>query len=341
MSDTTMPAGSGGQRPAVPKSVFITGAGGFIGRALMARYRALGCEVRGMDLRADGANQIVEGDLTNPGAWSAHARGCELFINTAAVVSLAADWQLYRDVSVRGVRNALDVAIAGGASRFVHYSSIAALGCDYPDGADERTPVVIGPDYRYGVAKGASEHVVLAAHAAGEMACTILRPGDVYGPGSRAWLLEPLKMARAGQLILPSGGSGIFTPVYIDDLLDGSMLAAGLPQGSGQIFILWGDEPVSCREFFAHHWRWAGRKGYPPSLPMPLALALTRALWKFNKLIGRNDEVTPDAMYMFARPGGYSIAKARSMLGFAPKVSLADGLQRSHAWLCEIGELKS
>lgn len=79
---------------------------------------------------------------------------------------------------------------------------------------------------------------------------------------------------------------------------------------------------------------------HPPSLPMPLALALTRALWKFNKLIGRNDEVTPDAMYMFARPGGYSIAKARRMLGFAPKVSLADGLQRSHAWLCEIGELK-
>ncbi|NKF23004.1 NAD-dependent epimerase/dehydratase family protein [Solimonas sp. C16B3] len=334
-----MPTGAGGQQPSTPRSVFITGANGFIGRALMARYRALGCKVRGMDLRGDAAEGIVAGELTQPQDWAAHAQGCELFIHTAAIVSQVSDWPAYREISVRGVRSALDVAIAAGAQRFVHYSSIAAMGWDYEPGADERAPVVIGEQYRYGVAKGASEHVVLAAHAAGEIDCTIIRPGDVYGPGGRAWLLEVMKLARSGQLLLPDGGRGVFTPIYIDDLVDGTLLAAGLPQARGQIFILWGDEPISCREFFGHHWRWAGRRGDPPSLPLAATLALTRALFRVNRALGRNSEITPDAMYMFARRGGYSIAKARRLLGFAPKIGFQEGMRRCEAWLRETGEI--
>ncbi|MDN7139873.1 NAD(P)-dependent oxidoreductase [Pseudomonas sp. JQ170] len=339
MSHSNMPVGAQGQTPQVPRSVFITGASGFIGQALVKRYRALGAEVRGMDLHADPINNVVAGDLVRPEQWAEHARGCELFINTAAVVSLAAPWKLYREVSVRGVRNCLDVAIAGGARRFVQFSSIAALGWQYPEQADERCDVVIGEQYRYGVAKGASEHLVLAAHAAGEIECTIVRPGDVYGPGSRAWLSEPLKMAKAGALILPSGGSGRWTPVYIEDLLDGVMLAAGLDQARGQIFHISAAESVSCQQFFSHHWHWAGRTGSPRSLPLALAVALTHGLWYINRTLGRANEVTPDAMYMFSRTGGISIDKARRLLGYAPKVALEEGLRRSEAWLRETGQL--
>lgn len=339
MTQASMPVGADGQTPAVPRSVFITGASGFIGRALARRYRALGADVRGMDLHADAANNVVAGDLTRPAEWAEHAQGCELFINTAAVVSLAAAWPQYREISVRGVRGCLDIAIAGGAKRFLHYSSIAALGWRCPENACERSDVVIGDHYRYGVAKGASEHVVLAAHAAGEIDCTIVRPGDVYGPGSRAWLSEPLKMACAGVLILPDRGRGRWTPVYIDDLLDGAMLAGGLPQAAGHIFHLSAAESVSVAEFFSHHWRWAGRSGTPHSLPLWLAVGLTGLLWRINRLIGRADEATPDAMYMFARTGSVSIDKARTLLGYAPKMSLEEGLRHSENWLRETGQL--
>lgn len=338
---TTMPAGSAGQQPAVPESVFITGAGGFIGRAIMARYRALGCDVRGMDLQADPDANIVAGDITDPAGWAEHAKGCELFIHTAAVVSLAAQWPAYRKITVEGTRKAIDVAVAAGAKRFLHFSSIAALGYDYRDGADETWPVTIGSDYLYGVAKGASEHVAMAAHAAGEIDVTVVRPGDVYGPGSRAWLIEPLKMAKAGQLILPDHGQGIFTPVFIEDLLDGVMLAAGLEEGRGQIFILWGGEPVSCNDFFSYHWHWAGRKGAPHSLPLKAALALTKGVWKLNLMLKRHDEVTPDTMLMFSRKGGFSIEKAKRLLGYQPKVGFADGMRQSEDWLKKIGELDS
>ncbi|MDI9245357.1 NAD-dependent epimerase/dehydratase family protein [Marinobacter sp. CHS3-4] len=339
MSTSTLPKGSKGQTPELPKKVFITGASGFIGRKLYERYQDLGCEVRGMDLVADESRNVIAGDLTKPEAWRDHAKGCDLFLNIASLVSLAGDWQAYKDVSLAGVRNSLDVAIAGGAKRFVHYSSIAAMGWDYEPGADERAPVAIGEEYRYGVAKGASEHAVLAAHAAGEIDCTIIRPGDVYGPGSRPWLIVPLEMARAGKLILPNGGKGIFTPVYIDDLVDGTVLAAGLESGSGRIFILWGDEEVTCREFFSNHWRWAGKKGNPPSMPLSAAFKLTDGIWWVNRKLNRPNETTSDVMRMWARKGGYSIENARKQLGWEPKVRLKDGLERSEEWLKEIGEI--
>ena len=336
---TTMPTGADGQQPDIPQSVFITGAGGFIGRAIMARYKALGCDVRGMDLQPDPAANIVAGDITDPSGWADHAKGCDLFIHTAAIVSLAAQWPAYRKVTVECTRKAVEVAIVGGAKRFVHFSSIAAMGYDYPDGADETWPVTIGSDYLYGVAKGASEHIVLAAQAAGEIDVTVIRPGDVYGPGSRAWLIEPLKMARSGQLVLPDNGQGVFTPVYIEDLLDGIMLAAGLEAGRGQIFILWGGEAVSCKDFFSYHWHWAGRKGSPRSLPLKAALALTKGVWKLNLMLKRNDEVTPDTMLMFSRKGGFSIDKAKRLLGYQPKVNFAEGMRQSELWLKACGEL--
>ncbi len=339
MTTSTPPQGRNGQTPALPKTVFITGASGFIGRKLFDRYQALGCEVRGMDLVADESRNVIAGDLAKPEAWRDHAKGCDLFLNIASLVSLAGDWQAYKDVSLAGVRNSLDVAIASGAKRFVHYSSIAAMGWDYEPGADETAPVAIGEEYRYGVAKGASEHTVLAAHAAGEIDCTIIRPGDVYGPGSRPWLLEPLKMARAGQLILPNGGKGIFTPVYIDDLVDGTVLAAGLESGSGRIFILWGNEEVTCREFFANHWRWAGNKGNPPSMPLSVAIKLTDSIWWVNRKLNRPNETTSDVMRMFARKGGYSIENARKRLGWEPKVTLKEGLEHSERWLADIGAI--
>lgn len=322
----------------LPKRVFITGAQGFIGQQLMRRYRDLGCDVRGMDLQGNPEQGIVAADLCQPKQWAHHVEGCELFIHTAAVVSLSASWADYRRITVDGVRHALANAQRAGCRRFVHFSSILAMGYDYVDGADEQAPVVIGKDCRYGVAKGASEHLVLAAHASGNIDCCIIRPGDVYGPGSRAWLLEPLKMARSGRLLLPNGGRGIFTPIYIDDLIDGTLLAAHSKAASGQIFILWGEQAVSCGEFFSYHWRWAGRRGRPPSLPLQAAIPLTKAIHTLNRWRGVHDEACPDTMRMFNRKGAFNGRKARELLGFEPKVSLAEGMEYSAQWLREIGE---
>ncbi|MNP84256.1 hypothetical protein D3C76_1834890 [compost metagenome] len=64
-----------------------------------------------------------------------------------------------------------------------------------------------------------------------------------------------------------------------------------------------------------------------------MATALTRVIWRVNRLLKINSEVSPDAMYMLARTGDISIAKARRLLGYEPKISLEEGLRRSEDWL--------
>ena len=319
-----------------PRRVFITGARGFIGRALAQRYRASGSEVCGIDFAADPAWSVIAADLRRPEEWRRHMAGSDLVIHTAAVVSMVAPMRAAWDVNCKGTRALLTACREHGVARFVQLSSVAAFGFEFPAGADETLP--LSPcGNSYVDTKIASEHAVLAAHAAREIDCTIIRPGDVYGPASRPWVTLPLEMMRKGQFLLPDGGQGVFSPVYIDDLVDGIVLAAAKPEGAGQIFTLTSGVGVTCAEFFGHHWRWLGKNGSPPTLPKGIAIALAEAGGGIARLIGRTSELGRGSVELLARPATYSIEKARHLLGYAPAVGLDEGMRRSEAWVREQG----
>lgn len=317
--------------------MFVTGANGFIGRALMTRFRELGSEVRGMDVSADPEWCVVAGDIGEGGDWQRHAAGSDIVINTAAVVSNTAPKELYWKISVNGVRKALDAAVAAGAGRFVQISSCAAFGKRYPPNVDETYPAAAATGRDYDDAKAGSEHPALAAHASGEIPCTIVRPGDVYGPRSRPWVLIPLEAARQGRLILPAHGKGILSPIYIDDLVDGIVAAATSAAAAGHIFTLTGGAGITCAEFFSHHWRWAGRAGRVRCYSTATVLALLRLSSLLQRLKGARAEAGPEAIALLTKPGTFSIEKARRVLGFAPRVDLAQGMSRTEAWLREAG----
>jgi nucleoside-diphosphate-sugar epimerase len=315
----------------------VTGASGFVGRTLLARYRELGAEVRGVDLRADPEWNVVAGDISEAGAWQQHAAGCDLVINTAAVVSNIAPPEAYRKISVGGVRRALDAAVAGGAKRFVQVSSVGAYGWHRPADANEKTPITVLSGNSYQDAKAASEHPALAASASGEIPCTVIRPADIYGPGSRPWVLIPLEMIRKGQFLLPAHGNGLFSPIYIDDLVDGIVLAAGLPAGAGQIFNLLGVAPVRAAEFFTYHMRWAGRSGPPRTLSTETAIRIATLASLLGRLLGKPTEASRQTMLMLSKNHPMSMQKAQEMLGYAPKIDLAEGMSRTELWLREQG----
>jgi nucleoside-diphosphate-sugar epimerase len=314
-----------------PKRVFITGANGFIGRALARRYRDYGAEVGGVDMSADPAWNVVAGDVREVDRWRTHLDGADLVIHTAAVVSMVAPMRAAWEVNCHGTRRLLTACREGGTSRFVQLSSVAAFGFDFPDGVDESWPLITNGN-SYTDTKITGEHTILAAHAGGELDCTIIRPGDVYGPASRAWVVVPVQMMKSRQFILPDRGRGIFSPIYVDDLVDGVVLAAGLQQGAGQVFTLAHGTGVTCAEFFGHHWRWLGRKGSIPSLPTSVAIGLAEAGAKLARLAGKSTEVGRGTIGLLSRRGTYSIEKARRLLGFEPKVDLAEGMRRSEAW---------
>jgi nucleoside-diphosphate-sugar epimerase len=301
------------------------------------RFRALGSEVRGVDLRAGDDPAIAQGDVTAPGAWQRHAGDCEVVVHTAAVVGMYSSAEGYWEGNVLAPRLALDAAVAGGAQRFVHLSSIVVFGFDFEGEVDERTPV--RPNgVHYVDTKIASEQVVLAAHADGQVPCTIVRPGDVYGPRSRPWTIEPVKRLKARQLALPGGGRGMHSPVYVDDVVEGVVRAATVPEAAGRIFTVTGAEAVTIGEFVGHYCRMLGA-GRPRTVPAPLARAVARAIDAAARVRGARNEVTPAAIDYFMRRGTYSIARAREVLGYEPAVDLEEGMRRTEAWLRSDGML--
>jgi nucleoside-diphosphate-sugar epimerase len=315
--------------------VFITGALGFIADRLAHYYREHGAEVRGMDVRADPEHGVVAGDVTKPGEWQAHAEGCDLVIHTAAVLTLSGDPEAVWNVNVLGTKLALDAAIGAGARRFVHFSSVLAFSWNFPDGVDESHPV--RPNGApYVDTKVASEQVVLQAHAAGEMACTVIRPGDVWGPRSRPWTIIPVEMAKQGLFMVPSGG--IFSPVYVDNLVDGVVLAAERDEGAGQVFTITDGVGVRNEDFFGRYYRMLGKDG-PRVLPRSALVGVASGIDAFSRLARRENEMNANAVAYLARGGTYSIEKARRVLGYEPKVDLEEGFRRTEEWLRAEGML--
>ncbi len=315
--------------------VFITGAGGFIGRSLAERYRSLGHSVGGCDLVADPDRGVVASDVAQAGAWESALAGADVVVHTAATVSLRTEraHEVWR-ANVLGTANVVEACARGGVGRLVHFSSVTAFGFSFPDGVEETYPVrftfIPYPD-----SKIASEQVVLQAHAAGRVSATIVRPGDVYGPRSRAWAVLPAEHIRARRFSLPGGGRGIFSPVYIDNLLDGVVAAAQSPEAAGEVFTLSDGVGVACREFFAPYAELVGRRLI--TLPTPVALGAAALVQLAARLRPGDNDINPAAVRYLLRTGTYSNAKARRELGWEPRVGVSEGLARTIAWLREQG----
>lgn len=315
------------------RKVFITGALGFVGKALAARYRQLGAETCGLDVRADSELNVVAGDVTQTEVWQAQINGCDLAIHTAAIVTNNVTREAAWRVNVLGTRRVLDAAIRAGVKRFVQISSLAAMRFNVEDQADESAPVMPTGN-PYVDTKIAGEHVVLSAHAAGEIAGTVIRPADIYGPGSRPWTMIPVQMIQKGLFLLPAHGQGIFRAIYIDDLVNGIILAAEKDAGIGQIFILGGEKVITCETFFGHYYRMLG-KGSPRTLSTPSAVAIAELGRMLFTLLGKQTELGRGAMEMLSKKSTVSNKKAHDLLGWHPQVDLDEGMRRTEAWLKE------
>jgi nucleoside-diphosphate-sugar epimerase len=238
-------------------------------------------------------------------------------------------------VNVKGTVDLLNACAEAGVKRFVQLSSVAAYGFDYPDNVTEDQPLrPMGNTYVD--TKIASEHAVLAFHTSGRMECTIIRPGDVYGPGSRPWVIIPLEMIAAGKFLLPAQGKGLFSPVYIDDLVRGIALAAGSANGSGQIYNIGGGPPVTCEEFFGYHAKMLGGSSLR-KVSTATAVLLAETGRRLVQLFGGQTELGRGAIDMLSRSAGYSIEKARLQLAYVPEVTLEEGMRRTEEWAQQAG----
>ncbi|AXN45309.1 3 beta-hydroxysteroid dehydrogenase/Delta 5--_4-isomerase [Mycobacterium marinum] len=311
------------------RKIFITGANGFIGANLAARLRQLGARVTGVDLVADPANGIIAGSTADPAAWASALDGVDAVVHLAALVSTVVAVETAWDVNVLGTKKVIDAAVDAGVRRFVHLSSIAAYGWDFPDHVTEDYPTrVTGGLSTYVDTKTNSELVALANANRG-MEMVVVRPADVYGPGS-VWIREPIAMAKANQLILPERGSGVFDVIYIDNFVDAMVLVLATEGIAGEVFNLGEELAVSCREYFGEVASWTGAK--VRSVPIRIGAPALGAIGRIQRRLGMSSELGPALLHMLNRRYVVSNDKARDRLGFKPVVSYHEGMARSKEW---------
>ena len=318
----------------------VTGASGFIGSHLLRGLKASGWQVRAYvhktPLPEDLSVSLVSGDILDSAALEKAMAGMDVVFHLAAAVgSLVSAPREFRQVNVGGTEAVLAAARQAGVGRVVHFSSIGVLGAVRAgDVADEAYPPA--PRTLYDKTKFAAEETALRAGSDG-LDVVIVRPGWVYGPGDR----RTYKFIRAvcrGRFALIAGATGRQTPVYIDDLIAGTLLVAekGLP---GAVYHLAGDEILSPDEMARIMAAACGVAVPRFKLPRKPAIVAAYLLEKAYGWVKKDPPLNRGKLAFFLDPKAMSSARAKRELGYAPATAFRSGAARVIAWYRENGWL--
>jgi nucleoside-diphosphate-sugar epimerase len=316
----------------------ITGIGGFIGTRLAETSLKRGMRLRGLEQSETAAKvarglgaEVVVGDVCDPAAANEACRSADVVVHTAAVVREDGPRELYDRVNVRGSAEVARAARAAGVRRFVHLSSVMVYGFRYPDHVTEDGPLR-GEGNPYCETKIESEKVVRALHEPGTFEVTVVRPGDVYGPGSIPWVVRPYDLMKAGLFVLPAGGQGIINYVYVDNLCDAILSA--VERDASDVYAVTDGVGARCIDYFRPIALAAGRR-HIRTAPAGLLRTTFRIIQAGASLVGLEAPAAPSAVDYLTRPHAYSTEKARRDLGHVPAVDYNEGMRRVTAWLAQ------
>jgi nucleoside-diphosphate-sugar epimerase len=317
----------------------VTGGGGFVGsglvRALLARGDSVRVLARGdyPELRALGA-ETVRGDITDAAATAAACVGMDVVFHTAAKTGQGGDAKDYEPVNVTGTQHVIDGCKRAGVPVLVHTSSVSVVHAARDlEGADESLPYAEHFTSPYPRSKMLSERLVLAASDA-KLTVVALRPHIIWGPGDRHVLPRLIRSAKAGRLRRFGSGDPKYDTTYIDNCVHAHLLAAdralaGAPLG-GKAYFVSDDAPVGLWTMFN---RLIGCAGVPPvtrTVPASVAYAVAAILEAVHRLFRLHGEpvISRFVVSQMSHAEWFDISAAKRDLGYAPQVSVEEGLKR-------------
>jgi nucleoside-diphosphate-sugar epimerase len=307
----------------------VTGAHGFVGKALCAELARRGHAVR-MASRSAGAGAeglaqaVVVASVDADTKWSAALSEQDVVIHLAARVHVMNDRSAdplaeFRKVNVAGTLNLARQAAAAGIKRFVFVSSVKVNGEFTLPGRAFTESDVPAPQDAYGVSKHEAESGLRQIALDTGMELVIIRPPLVYGPGVKANFSALMRAVRRGWPLPLGMVHNQRSLVALDNLVDFIVICAAHPQAAGQTFLVSDGHDLSSAELVRGLARAAGVSAR--LLPVPLwCLHAAAAL-----------AAKGDALQRLCGNLQLDISKARSLLGWEPAVSVEEGLRRAAA----------
>jgi UDP-glucose 4-epimerase len=300
----------------------ITGANGFVGRAVTRALLDAGKEPLGIVRQGAGAyeKQVPSLDAIRPAVFE----GCASVIHLAARVHVmndaAADpLAAFRAINVDGALKTADAARRAGATRFVFVSSIKALA-ELDDGRPLTETDARRPPDPYGVSKAEAEVMLQEFGARTGMEIVIVRPPLVYGPEVRANFLALMRAIARG-MPLPIGAvTARRSLVYVDNLASALVECTTHPRAANQLFHVTDGEDPGVAELA----RRLGRHLKRPARLVPVPVSLLKAAGRLTGKAARIERLTGslqvDSSYI------------RDVLGWRPPSSLDAGLAATAGW---------
>ena len=321
----------------------VTGATGFIGshlaRALLAEGRPVRVLVRegscAYALEKMGA-EIIEGDITIPSTLPQALDGVDRVFHCAAMVSDWGAWDDFRLANVKGVDNMLAASRVAGVRHFIHLSTTDVYGFPRRPG-NEKEPF----QYRgwpYGDTKIDGEKKVWGYREKYGMPVTVIRPANVYGAGSRSFVLEIARMLKKKEMVHLGNGGQAAGLCHVNNLIACILLAGKSGDSVGQSYNVTDGTDLSWREFVE---LLAEKTGMPgPRITLPRRLAYLTG-WLLEHIGNQDREnerplLTRMAVEIFTADQSFSIGKARRELGYRPTETVAGTMDEMVAWL--VGE---
>lgn len=312
--------------------VLVTGANGFIGLRLVNRLVEEGQPVRAFVLPGEAINaampeavEICRGDIADPASVDQAMKGAGTVFHLASLVGDGFPDEAHARVTVGGTENILNAAVNENAS-VVLVSSIVVYG-------DAIARDVCSEDHPHGHAAGPysrakqQQEVIANRFAELGLKLSIVRPGNVYGPGPTPWVRDVYDKMSKGLPVLIGGGDFNAGLVYVDNVVD-VLVRAARPEAVGQIYNALDGSDITWKQYFTDFSGVAGLKA-PKSIPHWLASALANCgefLWW--KILRRKDAppLTNEALALVGARHRIPIDKARNELGYVPLISHEEGM---------------
>lgn len=308
------------------RRILITGGAGFIGTSLSLRLVDHNDVVIFDNLHRNAMKDtaladhprltFIQGDVLDEDALLAAAEGCDTVIHMASIAGVDTVMKnpvLTMKVSLLGTYNALEAARRSECcERFIDFSTSEVFGryaFRVTEGDATQLGAVGEARWTYAVSKLATEHLALNYHKQYGLPALSIRPFNIYGPrqvGSGAVHHFIVRALQGEDLIIHNDGAQIRSWCYIDDIVEGILLAMSADEAVGQTFNIGNPRStVTIHHLAQEIVRLAGSSS-----------ALRRVEWNF-----------PDVELRVP-----AIEKARDLLGYEPKIDLQDGLLRTIAW---------
>lgn len=320
--------------------VLVTGASGFTGGHLARRLLELGARVTlllrnassGSTFEAQGA-RVVQGDLRDRAAVESAAQGQTIIFHVAALFREAKHPDsVYFDVNLDGSKNVFDAALKARCLRVVHCSTNGVHGTiDNPPG-NEDSPFRPGDVYQE--SKLQTEFEVQRRVKELDQDITIIRPAMIWGEGDRRFQKMFKAIARRRFPIIGSGKT-LCHWLYVQDLVDGFLLAGITPGAKGRVYLLAGRAPVTLEQTVREIAKCAGVKPLPLKIPaLPLQL-LGSVVEKLCVPLGVEPPLHRRRVDFFVKNRAFDISRAQQELGYRPQLPFEEEVRRIYTWYRE------